>query len=135
LQETIDAYVEPVEDRSITYRSTGLPSTAWVRASAALEIVRACGARCDTITDLRTGDTIVRLAGTSPTETAELLDEIDAPLRAQFPNARVIAGAPALRAQVDAWGAVPPTIETLRALKARFDPSGVLAPGRYVGAI
>jgi glycolate oxidase FAD binding subunit len=135
LQETIDAYVEPVEDRSITYRCGGLPSTAWARSSAALDLVRASGARCDTITDLCNGDTIVRVAGASAAEAADLLDEIDAPLRAQLPAATVIAGATSLRAQIDAWGAVPPTIETLRALKARFDPSGILAPGRYVGAI
>ena len=41
----------------------------------------------------------------------------------------------ALTPHLDAWGSVPATLATMRALKARFDPGGVLAPGRFVGGI
>jgi glycolate oxidase FAD binding subunit len=55
--------------------------------------------------------------------------------RAKLPALTVLAGDPRLRAQIDAWGAVPPTLATLRAIKARFDPGATLAPGRFVGGI
>jgi glycolate oxidase FAD binding subunit len=135
LQDTIDAYIEPLADRSITYRSTGLPSTVWERALTARAIVLAAPARCDFIADLRTGDAIVRIAGPSARETADLLTGVDANLRGALPALTVLAGDPRLRAQIDAWGAVPPTLATLRAIKARFDPGATLAPGRFVGGI
>jgi glycolate oxidase FAD binding subunit len=131
----VDAYVEPLDDRSITYRSTGLPSTAWERAIAAARVAAARGAITETIADIRTGDAIVRLSGHSAADLAADLPELDAALRAAVPRSIVIAGAPALRARVDAWGAPPATLDTMRALKARFDPAGILAPGRFVGGI
>ena len=35
----------------------------------------------------------------------------------------------------DAFGAAPPALALMRALKARFDPARVLSPGRFVGGI
>jgi glycolate oxidase FAD binding subunit len=134
-QDTIDAYVEPIENRSITYRSTGPASTVWERALTARAIVLSFETRYDFIADIRTGDAIVRITGKTATRTAERLGEIDAQLRAALPGATVLAGDPRLRAQVDAWGTPPSTLPTLRAIKARFDPTATLAPGRFVGGI
>jgi glycolate oxidase FAD binding subunit len=135
LQETIDAYIEPLDDRSITYRSTGLPSTVWARTRSACGIVSACRGRFDFIADLCTGDAMVRLAGTSPEHAAGILSEADAELRRELPGVTVLAGDPLLRSRVDAWGPIPPVMETLRSIKARFDPEGTLSPGRYVGGL
>lgn len=131
----IDAYVESVDDRSVTYRSPGLPSTAWARVREAGRIVASHGAALDAIADVRTGDAIVRVRGRDASGLANALGEIDAALRAALERSFVIAGAPGLRARIDAWGPAPATLPTLRALKARFDPAGILAPGRYVGGI
>ena len=38
-------------------------------------------------------------------------------------------------APCDAFGAPPPALELMRALKARFDPARVLSPGRFVAGI
>jgi glycolate oxidase FAD binding subunit len=135
LQDAIDAYIEPLDDRSVTYRSTGLPSTVWQRAMDACAVVRANGARYDFIADMCTGDAIVRVAGSSSEDAADRLGDIDAQLRRALPGSTILAGDARLRAQVDAWGAVPTTIETLRAIKTRFDPGANLAPGRYVGGL
>jgi glycolate oxidase FAD binding subunit len=135
LQDTIDAYIEPIEDRSITYRSTGLASTVWERALTARAIVLAHEARYDFIADVRTGDAIVRVAGKTARRTADLLNEVDAQLRDALPAITVLAGDPRLRSQVDAWSAPPSTMQTLRAIKERFDPASTLAPGRFVGGI
>jgi glycolate oxidase FAD binding subunit len=39
------------------------------------------------------------------------------------------------RGGIDAWGAPPPSLELMRALKSRFDPLGLCNPGRFVGGI
>ncbi len=114
--KVIAGYTEVVGQRTITYRETGSPSSAWDRA------LYAQGAGAETIADLRTGDVIARGRAT---------DDV----RAALPGAIVIAAAPALHAEVRAWPSPPATIETMRALKARFDPHGILAPGRYLGGI
>jgi glycolate oxidase FAD binding subunit len=47
-----------------------------------------------------------------------------------------LTAAPAeLRAGFDPWGAPPAAVEVMRRLKARLDPEGLLAPGRFVGGI
>jgi len=47
-----------------------------------------------------------------------------------------LAAAPApIRAGFDPWGAPPAAVEIMRRLKARLDPEGRLAPGRFVGGI
>ena len=40
-----------------------------------------------------------------------------------------------VRAACDPWGAPPPALDLMRALKGRFDPERRLSPGRFVGGI
>ena len=40
-----------------------------------------------------------------------------------------------LKKQIDVWGGQPEAIEIMRRLKRKFDPSGILNPGRFVGGI
>lgn len=42
---------------------------------------------------------------------------------------------PSLKKQIDVWGGQPEAIEIMRRLKRKFDPSGILNPGRFVGGI
>ncbi len=50
--------------------------------------------------------------------------------------ASVIESAPPeFRAEVDVFGPAPSALPLMRALKSRFDPDRVLAPGRFVGRI
>jgi glycolate oxidase FAD binding subunit len=131
----VDAYVEPLDDRSITYRAPGLPSTAWGRARAAARAAAAGGAKTEAIVDLRTGDAVVRLSAPTAADLAAAIGALDGALRDALPRSTVIAGAPGVRGQVDAWGPAAATLSTMQALKARFDPARILAPGRYVGGI
>jgi glycolate oxidase FAD binding subunit len=133
--EIVDAYVDAPGTRTLTYRVPGLPSTAWARTRRATEIAHEHGLTAETIADLRTGDAILRFGARSAAAFAATLAAFDAHVRAEFERSTVLAGAPALRAAIDAWGAVPSTIATMRAIKAHFDPANILAPGRYVGAI
>jgi len=36
---------------------------------------------------------------------------------------------------VDVWGPEPPGFQVMRRLKERFDPWGVLNPGRFIGGL
>ena len=134
LAEAIDAYID-VPGASLTYRSVGLPSTAWSRTRSAAALAREYGLHAESVADVRTGDAILRFSAADVATFAAVLGGFDAALHRAFERTTVLAGEPALRAAIDAWGAEPSTIATMRAIKARFDPTGILAPGRYVGAI
>ena len=117
----LDAYVATAGASAVTLRSTGLPDDAAMRADTAREH----GDALEALADLRTGDVVVRVRGA----TAALRT------RALLGHARVIAASPDASAGLDAWGDAPATLATMRALKERFDPAGILAPGRFVGGI
>ncbi len=135
LQDAIDTSIEPLPERSITYRSTGRASTAFERAAVGQEIAISGGLGCDYIADVRTGDAILRVAGASGSHALDHVPDVDEQLRRTFGQLAVIAGDRRLRRIVDAWGCEPATLATMRAIKTRFDPRGTLAPGRYVGGI
>jgi glycolate oxidase FAD binding subunit len=113
----LDVYATAASETSVTFLARGLPSEAVLRAQRARDAL----GRIDTIADLRTGDVIVRVR-----------EEFDT-VRSVLGRAVVLSAGPA--AEVDAWGETPATLTTMRALKAQFDPRGVLAPGRFVGGL
>lgn len=131
----IDAYVDAPGERTLTYRTTGLPTTAWTRTRAGEALGHEHGLTAESIADLRTGDAILRFSARTIASFAGKIAAFDADVRHAFDRATVLAGAPSLRASIDAWGYEPSTIATMRAIKTHFDPAGILAPGRYVGAI
>ncbi len=112
----VDAYAAPGGEASVTLIARGLPTEAAARANAVRDAVPGA----ETIADLRTGDVVVRSADA-------------ATVRAVLGRATVLTAA--FGTAVDAWGDVPASFATLRDIKARFDPLGVLAPGRFVGGI
>ena len=117
-QNLLDAYVARPGTASVTLLARGLPSEAALRAQR----VREALPRAETIADLRTGDVVVRVDEARADRARELLG-----------RATVLSAAPATR--VDAWGAPPSTLATMRALKESFDPRGTLAPGRFTGGL
>ncbi len=133
--QIVDAYVDVTGDRSLTYRAPGLPSTAWVRTREARALANEFRLKCESIADVRTGDAVLRFSARTAAAFSAVLVPFDARVRATLERTTVLAGAPALRAAIDAWGTEPSTIATMRAIKSHFDPAGILAPGRYVGAI
>lgn len=50
-------------------------------------------------------------------------------------NAVVLGCDPALKANLPLWGADPPGIDVMRAIKRKFDPANTLNPGRFVGGL
>ncbi len=134
-QAVIDATIDALAGRSITYRARGIPSTAWARMDTAYAHVERLGLGADAIADVRTGDVYLRVSGATRERLESRLTDADDAIRRVLPRAILLAGDASLRARLDAWGPPPSTIATMRALKARFDPTATLAPGRYVGGI
>ena len=135
---TLDAYIASVPGRSVTLRVLGLPDGALKRDAAARDAIAPTAALLDTILDLRCGDLIARIFVDGKLDAlavrGTLSDAVGA-LRAPLPEATVLARGLALEGEIDAWGTLPPAIGLMRDLKARFDPRGTLAPGRFLGGI
>ncbi len=68
-------------------------------------------------------------------ENAELaLDAVRTTLLARGGNCVVVTAPADVRAKLNVWGDID-GLDLMHAVKARFDPSGVFAPGRFVGGI
>jgi hypothetical protein len=51
-------------------------------------------------------------------------------------RARIVERAPAAaKSAIDVWGQAPASLPLMRELKRRFDPAGVLSPGRLAGGL
>lgn len=135
LQRAIDAYVAPLRGRSVTYRFLGLPDAMETTEAAIAALASVHGLSCDTICDLRSGDVIARAGAGNASALETRIVPFDDELHDE-PRSVAIVDVPApLRARLNAWGAPPGAISAMRELKARFDPRGTLAPGRFVGGI
>ena len=50
-------------------------------------------------------------------------------------HAVVAAAPPELKSGIDVWGPVPPSLSLMREIKRRFDPQGILNPGRFLAGL
>lgn len=134
----LDAYVASIPERSLTLRALGLPEHALAREAAAREAIAPTAALLDTIVDLRCGDLIARVFVDGKLDRLAVrgtLSDAVAALRERIAEATLLARGLALDGEIDAWGTLPQALDVMRALKARFDPRGTLAPGRFLGGI
>jgi FAD/FMN-containing dehydrogenase len=75
------------------------------------------------------GVLLVRVGGSDDTQ-ARVLNDLRARLPVGRGSAVVVRASDALRSRVDAWGPLGEGLPLMRAIKQRFDPSGILNPGR-----
>ncbi|MGI8802041.1 MAG: FAD-binding oxidoreductase [Solirubrobacteraceae bacterium] len=112
-------------------RQRAAPDGAVVRVSALpSDLERLLGACESAVVRAALGLAWVRLPGSDPAA-------VEALRSALAPAPCVLLDAPEpLRRAVDPWGVGEgPELDLLRRVKARFDPAGVLNPGRYAGGI
>ena len=50
-------------------------------------------------------------------------------------HAVLFAAPPKAKEGIDIWGPAPPTLPIMKEIKCRFDPQGILNPGRFVAGI
>ncbi len=131
----IDAYTVRIGDRSATYRSRGLPGDLFGRSATTVRLARTHELHLERMEDMRTGDLIARVSAPVDAQFDERIVPFDTALHAATPRAQVIAAPESWRGSLAMWGAPPPSLDVMRAIKARFDPKGTLAPGRFVGGI
>jgi glycolate oxidase FAD binding subunit len=130
----LDGYVKPRPSGSMTYRSAGLITDLVARHLAFDALAREHELELETIADLRNGDLIARLSTPSATGSPpQRLLDFDAALQAALPRVWVLSAPVALRERIAALEIARSTVGKMRALKARFDPNGTLAPGRLLG--
>jgi glycolate oxidase FAD binding subunit len=135
LARLVDAYVIRLGDRSVTYRSRGLPGDLHERTETIARLAQREGLGLELIEDVCTGDIIARVSTPVSGQLAERIGSFDAVLHASLPRVSVLTAPEALRGDLAMWGAPPPALELMRAIKAQFDPNATLAPGRFVGRI
>jgi glycolate oxidase FAD binding subunit len=125
------------------------PATADLAATEAVIKVAALPSEIATVTDMArvlggehglriwwladaiTGLLWLRIRGETAGDFAAALTDLHAALTRRWRNVVVLGGAPDLRARLPLWGADPQNVELLRAIKGRFDPEGILNPGRF----
>lgn len=134
-ERILDACIESVGERSVTYRSLGPPESAESRATALRDAANRKELFTDVLTDIMNGDVFLRVSDRDSRAFAEKIEACDDDVRSLDPRSVLVAGDAPIRSSLPAWGAEPPAIEKMRALKHRFDPNGTLNPGRFVGGI
>lgn len=134
-ERTVDACVATLGERSITYRLPEGDVPPPRNAVAALELARAHALRGEAIVDVMNGDAFVRVSDLDARALGTKIEAFDDALHAREPHARVVAGEHPIRNDLAVFGAPPPAIAQMRALKARFDPHAILNRGRFVGGI
>ena len=76
----------------------------------------------------------LRLDGSAEAQ-AELVTALRGRLPAGHGSVMIMRGAPQLKSLVDVWGPIGDGLRIMREVKSRFDPMGVLNPGRGPGGL
>ena len=134
-ERVVDAYIACVGERSITYRIPAFPDDAISRVHAMRAISARFELRTDALVDVMNGDIIFRVSDLDAHALGAKIEMFDDALHDEEPQALVIAGNHPSRALLAVWGSDTDGIEQMRALKAKFDPNGILNPGRFLAGI
>lgn len=134
-ERVLDSTIASVAERSATYRSNGLPETVESRSLAMRDTAHRLELFTDVLIDVMNGDAFLRVSERDTRAFASRIEIFDDAVHDAEPNAAVIAGDSPMRGSLNVWGAEPPALAYMRAMKSRFDPNSTLNPGRYVGRI
>jgi glycolate oxidase FAD binding subunit len=123
----------PVEAGDVVIKVSCLPTQLSEVAALIVRVSRRLMDGAHLTGALGNGILEVHLRGSDPKGVAEVLGEIRTGLKKG--NAVVTTAPLEVKRMVDVWGAVGDSLELMRRVKQRFDPSNTLNPGRFVGGI
>ena len=125
--------VFPVEPAAAVLKAATLPAAVGdvMERIAAAARERGTGVRC--LAHAPSG--VVRAAVAESHAVAPLVHALRPELERHGGSLVIERAAPAVKAGLDVWGDPGPGLPLMRRVKAAFDPAGVFAPGRYVGAL
>jgi glycolate oxidase FAD binding subunit len=134
-ERVLDACIESIGERSITYRVLGMPDTVEKRAVELRDTANRLQLFTDVLFDIMNGDVFIRISERDSRAFAEKVEACDDEIRRLQPRSTLVAGDAPIRSSLRGWGEEPQAIEKMRAMKRQFDPGGTLNPGRFVGGI
>lgn len=134
-ERVLDACIESIGERSITYRALGLPESVETRAIELRDAANRSQLFTDVLFDVMNGDVFVRVSERDSRAFAEKIEACDDEFRRLQPRSVIVAGDAPIRVSLRGWGEEPQAIEKMREMKRQFDPRGTLNPGRFVGGI
>jgi glycolate oxidase FAD binding subunit len=134
-ERILDACIASLGERSLTYRALGLPADAIELGTALRDAANRHELFTDVLIDIMNGDVFLRVSERDSRAFSEKIETCDDELRSLSPRSVIAAGEAPIRSSLSAWGADPPAIAKMRALKAQFDPRGTLNRGRFAGGI
>ncbi len=132
--ETLDDFPATADlaPTAAVIKVSALPSEIGTVVEAARSLGGEHGLRLSWLADAVTGLVWLRVVDDeAAAHFATALIGLQDALARRWRNAIVLGCAPDLRERLPLWGADPQGVELLRAIKRRFDPQGILNPGRF----
>jgi len=118
-------------DQETVTRIAGRPSDFAAIAGEAAEAARRAGVQVWLASSTVLGMHTVRFGGGTPEGHAHAFSQLSEHARSRGASVLLRQRSPAVDALVDALGPPPSAVQLLRRIKAQFDPTGRLAPGRF----
>jgi glycolate oxidase FAD binding subunit len=134
-ERVVDCYVACLGERSVSYRLFPPAAQSVQRTLDLHALALRFRLRRETIVDVMNGDVLLRVSDRDTLTFGAKIEAFDDALHETEPRAQVVASNHPHRMYLRVWGADPPAVDRMRALKERFDPKRTLNPGRFVGGI
>ena len=130
-----DARAYPWQGDDVGLKLTHLPTALPTILGSIVELAHTRGIEPHVAGHAGTGVTFVGLSGGDAGSIGELLGELRAHV-ARAEGSVVVLQAPLdIKDSIDVWGPIGDALPLMRRVKERFDPEGILNPGRFVGGI
>ncbi len=130
-----EARAYPWQGDDVGLKLTHLPTALPTILGSIVELAHTRGIEPHVAGHAGTGVTFVGLSGGDAGSIGELLGELRAHV-ARAEGSVVVLQAPLdIKDGIDVWGPIGDALPLMRRVKERFDPAGILNPGRFVGGI
>ena len=121
-------------DGALIAKVSTLPAELAACCATVAQAAGKAGARAQVVLQAN-GLGLVRLDGAEPGALLAAAQTIRAALEAGGGSLVILRCPPAVLASADIWGAPGDSLPLMQRIKAQFDPTGTLNPGRFIGGI